>query len=169
MRLRVLVVASIAMALGARAGADTTYQSPDAFLHEVFAGAPPAASVLWLGDDAQRALTPIFGHPYPQARLRYWRANGRTAWILDDVGKELPITAAFVVHAGTIELARVLIYRESRGSEISFAGFLAQFVGIHLSGEQIEPKVDGISGATLSVDAMRRMAHAALTLDALAK
>jgi hypothetical protein len=32
----------------------------------------------------------------------------------------------------------------------------------------LQPEVDGISGATLSVMAMQRMARAALTLDALA-
>lgn len=162
-----IAYAAIALVCAVSARADTTYQAPDAFLKEVFAGAPPSPGVLWLGDDAQRVLTPIFGHPYPQARLRYWRAADKTAWILDDVGKELPITAGFVVHDGTIQLARVLIYRESRGSEISFAGFLAQFIGVHLDGARIEPNVDGISGATLSVDAMRRMARAALTLDSL--
>ena len=42
-------------------------------------------------------------------------------------------------------------------------------LSVHLNGARIEPDVDGISGATLSVDAMRRMARAALTLDALAQ
>jgi hypothetical protein len=150
------------------AHADTIYLAPDDFLRETFGATVPKPQFLWLDDAAQSKLKPIFGHPYPQARLRYWRANGKTAWLLDDTGKEFPITAGFVVKDHAIDTARVLIYRESRGDEIHYPGFLKQFSGAHLKDDQLEPGIDGISGATLSVGAMRRMARAALTLDALA-
>lgn len=146
---------------------DQTLLAPDAFLHETF-GVTPAAKFLWLDDATQKPLIAIFGHRYPQARLRYWRVNGRTAWILDDVGKEFPITAGFVVRKGVMEKARVLIYRESRGEEIRLPAFLRQFEGQRLEEGNLSAEVDGISGATLSVWAMQRMARAALTLDRLA-
>jgi FMN-binding domain len=108
------------------------------------------------------------GHTYPQARLRYWRAADKTVWILDEIGKEYPITAAFVVVDQQIERAQVLIYRESRGEEIHLPAFLRQFIGGHLDGERLSNKIDGITGATLSVRAMERMARAALVLNQLA-
>jgi hypothetical protein len=155
-------------ALAATALADVTYLSTDDLLHETFGAAPPKPQFLWLDDAAQAKLKPIFGHAYAQARLRYWRDGGKTVWILEDIGKEFPITAGFVIKDHAIDSARVLTYREARGEEIHYPGFLGQFSGAHLRDDKLEPGIDGISGATLSVDAMRRMARAALTLDALA-
>lgn len=163
---RVAPLSALALLVGA-ARADETILAPEAFLRESFA-TPPAPKLLWLDDAAQARLKPIFGHAYPQARLRYWRDAGRTAWILEDIGKEFPITAGFVVAKGALEKARVLVYRESRGDEIRYPTFLKQFAGVTLAGQGLHPEVDGISGATLSVWAMERMARAALTLDPLA-
>jgi hypothetical protein len=148
--------------------ADAVYQQPDDFIREVFAGLPPKPRLLWLNADAQKKLSAIFGHPYPQARLRYWRTQALTAWVLEDIGKEYPITAGFVVAQGKLGQARVLVYRESRGDEIHYPAFLRQFQGAALKDEGLSKPIDGISGATLSVWAMQRMARAALTLDALA-
>jgi len=147
--------------------ADTVYLSPDNFLRETFGTTLPQPQFLWLDDKAQAQLKAIFGHPYPQARLRYWRAVGKTAWVLEDTGKEFPITAGFVVKDHKIDTARVMIYRESRGDEIHYPSFLKQFSGTHLKDDELDPGIDGISGATLSVAAMKRMARAALTLDSL--
>jgi hypothetical protein len=153
--------------LSTLASADETILAPDDFVRESFA-TPPAPKLLWLDDEVQAKLKPIFGHLYPQARLRYWRDAGRTAWILEDIGKEFPITAGFVVADGALEKARVLVYRESRGDEIRYPAFLKQFAGATLGGQGLHPEIDSISGATLSVWAMQRMARAALTLDPLA-
>jgi hypothetical protein len=148
-----------------RSFADEVILSPEDFVSETFGADTPSSNLRWLDDQAQVALTAVFGHRYPQARLRYWRHDGRTAWILDEIGKEYPITAGFVVRNQLIEQARVLIYRESRGDQIRFPVFLKQFAGAQLENEGLSRKIDGISGATLSVRAMERMARAALTLD----
>jgi hypothetical protein len=153
-------------ACSAPAMADTVYQSRDDFLRELY-GTPPQAGVLWLDNAAQEKLKAVLGHPYGQARLRYWRVDGKTAWILDEVGKEFPITAAFVVKNGEIELARVLVYRETRGMEVHYPSFLQQFAGSSLRNGRLTKSIDGISGATLSVHSMERMARAALVLDTL--
>jgi len=89
--------------------------------------------------------------------------------MLDEIGKEYPITAGFVVSDNHIERAQVLIYRESRGDEIHLPAFLRQFIGSGLDGERLSNKIDGITGATLSVNAMQRMARAALVLNQLAQ
>ena len=162
-----LISAMLFAACCGNAFADTVYQTRDDFLRELF-GTPPPARVLWLDNSAQGKLNAVLGHPYSQARLRYWRADGKTAWILDEIGKEYPITAAFVVKNAAIERVRVLVYRETRGMEVHYPSFLQQFVGSTLLDGRLTRSIDGISGATLSVHSMERMARAALVLDTLA-
>lgn len=148
----------------------TTFQTPTAFLTEVFGSTPPPPKVLMLDAAAQAKLTAAFGRAYPQAQLRYWKADGRSAWILDDIGKigyQLT-TSGFVVKDGSIDSARVLIYRESRGEQIAEASWLKKITGAKLAGAKLDKTVDNISGATLSVKMMERMAATALVLDSLA-
>jgi len=148
----------------------TTYETPDAFLAEAFGSAPPAAQMLELDAGKQSQVAAVFGRPYPQSRLRYWRAGGRSAWILDDLGKQgyQLTTAGFVVKGGEIDFARVLIYRESRGEQVADPSFLKKLSGLRPNGNGLNREVDGISGATLSVKMMQRMARTALTLDSIA-
>ncbi len=148
----------------------TTYQTPAAFLAEAF-GTPPAPAVLALDAAKQSQLSTVFGRAYPQSQLRYWRAGGRSAWILDDIGKQgyQITTAGFVVKDGGIDFARVLIYRESRGEQIAEASWLKKLVGRRLAGVALDQPIDNVSGATLSVKMMQRMAATALLLDAVAK
>lgn len=156
------------LAYGSNARADTVYLAPDEFLREAF-GTPPHPEAFWLDKATQEKLTHIFGHPYRAARVRYWREGDKTAWILEEVGKEFPITAGFLVKSDRIEEARVLIYREARGMEVHLPGFLRQFTGAKLDDDKLSSTIDGISGATLSVRAMDRMARAALALNQLAQ
>jgi hypothetical protein len=161
----------LALGVGARnaLAIDDVIEPPDKFLLEAFHGPPPAPKLLDLDGRAQEQIQAALGHPYAQARLRYWKANGRSAWIFDDIGKTgyQPTTAGFVVQGGAIDIARIIIYRESHGEEVSEAGFLRQFSGAKAAGESLDRQIDGISGATLSVKMMQRMARAAIALDAL--
>ena len=148
----------------------TTFQTPAAFLAEAF-GTPPAPSVLALDAAMQAQITAAFGRAYPQSQLRYWKANGRSAWIIDDIGKKgyQITTSGFVVKDKSIDFARVLIYRESRGEQIAEASWLKKLTGRKLAGPALDQEVDNVSGATLSVKMMQHMAAAALVLDSLAK
>jgi hypothetical protein len=146
--------------------ADTVYQTPEDFLHEVF-GSEIKPSLLWLDKTAQESVTAILGHAYPQARLRYWRKATVSVWILEEIGKEYPITAGFVITENKISRAQVLIYRESRGAEIHLPAFLAQFKNLALGEEKFSDKIDSIAGATLSVNAMVKMAKVCLVLNKL--
>ena len=166
------ILVSILLLVAVDSFGDTTYVTPDDFLRQTF-NEVPQPSLLWLDNSAQTQLSAVLGHRYPQARMHYWRLAHRTAWILDEVGKEYPITAGFVIDNDRIERADVLIFRESRGSEIHLPAFLRQFVDARLEGdgtdgEKLSKNIDGITGATLSVNAMRRMAQAALVLNRLA-
>lgn len=137
---------------------------PEDFLAEVFgAQLPPAQSVAVSSNIAAMI------QPLPQ-RMRFWRADGKTVWIFDELGKQgyQPTTCAFVVRDAAIERAKVLIYRESRGEQVGQPSFLQQLVGARAVGAGIDKSVDNISGATYSVKMMQRMARTALMLDQLA-
>lgn len=150
------IVASGLLTPLARAGESlwTTYQTPEAFIAEAFRGNPPASKVA----------------NGPAGPVHYWRANGRSVWVLDDVGKQgyQLTTAGFIVKNGAIESAKVLVYRESRGEQVAEPSFLQKFVGARLAGGQLDRNIDNISGATLSVQMMQRMARTVLALDAVA-
>lgn len=135
------------------------------FLGETL-GPPPAAETLWIVGDLQPAVRAILDHDYPAARVRYWRAGTRTVWVLDEIGKEMPITIGVAVNNGAVERVKVLVYRESRGWEVKSPAFTAQFSGARLAaGQNLDKQIDGISGATLSVRALSRLTRLALLFD----
>lgn len=155
------------LASGLRAD-DDTYQAPADFLAETFAGASaaPAPRLLWIGKDMRPVVREILGHDYPVLRLRYWREDDRTAWILEEIGKVKPITTGLVVNAGKLERVKVLVYRESHGWEVKHPFFTDQFRGAALDEKyKLSQPIDGISGATLSVNALTRLGRLALYLD----
>ena len=156
--LLLLVVAGTALARG-------VYQAPDDFLAEVFAGSPPPAAVVWLRGEVKTNVADILGHNYPALRIRYWGAGQRTAWILEEIGKEKPITVGLVVEDNALQNIRVLEFRESRGWEVRHGFFTDQFNGARLTEEQeLDRSIDGISGATLSVRALEKLARLAIYL-----
>lgn len=142
-----------------------TYLTPETFLEETFSGNPPAPAVIWLKSDIREQVNAILGHSYPALRIRYWLRDGRSAWILEEVGKEQPITVGLVVNEGHLESLRVLVFRESRGWEVRHPFFTDQFSGAALDPRQeLDRDIDGISGATLSVRALKKLARLALYL-----
>jgi len=163
-----LVVPTAVLAASAWAG-EQVYLAPQAFLAQVL-GEVPAPRVVWITKPMRADLAAILGHEPAQLRQRYWAAAGKTVWILEEIGKEQPITAGFVVAQGRIEQARVLIYRESRGGEVRYPAFLEQYAQAGLTQDaRLDKPIDGIAGATLSVAAMERMARQALYLDGVTR
>ncbi|MDA8255845.1 MAG: FMN-binding protein [Betaproteobacteria bacterium] len=166
MRKRSLLLASLLITATAFARADTMYLRPEEFLKQVFGGAPPTPSVLDLDPALRDRLEQTLGHPPRVRRLRYWADGRSTAWLLDEIGKERPISVGVAIERGKIAHIRVLVYRESRGWEISGKAFLEQFHGASLGTDQrLDRGIDGIAGATLSVRAIDRIARFALLLD----
>jgi hypothetical protein len=164
--MRILFATLLSLLLTAQAAwAGGTYQTPEDFLKEVFAGTTPEPSVLWLTGEIRTTTTKILGHEPNQLRIRYWTQGQRSAWILDEIGKEQPITTGYVVNAGQIERVRVLTFRESRGWEVKYPFFTDQFMQIGLTPElKLDKHIDGVSGATLSVRALTNLARLALYL-----
>ena len=150
--------------------AERVYQQPDAFVAEAFRGHAPAPAVLWLTGDLKTAVRAILDHDYPAMRLRYWGEAARSVWVLEEIGKELPITVGIVVENNRIAQMRVLVFRESRGWEIESPAFIRQYLGATLKPAQgakppqLDRPIDGISGATLSVRALSKLSRLALLL-----
>ena len=122
-------------------------------------------NTLWLSAEQQKQVAGILSHAYAGIRIRYWQQDGRRVFILNEVGKELPITFGLLVQGTQLLAVQVLEFRESRGDEIKSDGFRAQFAGIALNTEgELNRQVDGISGATYSVRAMQKIVKLALYL-----
>lgn len=142
-----------------------TYQEPSEFIHGAFSGDVPKASKLWVKKDLKEKIREILGHDLNVLRIKYWRKDTRTAWILEEIGKERPITAGIVINDNRIESVNVLTFRESRGWEVRYPFFTDQFSDATLKENNLlDRHIDGISGATLSVKAMVKMARLALLL-----
>lgn len=139
------------------------YQKPGNFLQEVFAGQVPSPESLWITKEIKPSIKKLLGHDLNKLRVRYWRRANRTAWIMEEIGKDEYITVGIVVNAEAIEKVKVLIFRESRGWEIRYPFFTRQFQGLRLkNSEQLSKQIDGITGATLSVAAVTRLSKLAL-------
>lgn len=159
------LILSLLTLVTATVAAKGVYQEPDEFINEAFAGRPPAPRALWITKTLREPIEQIMGHSLGVLRVRYWADTQRSAWILEEVGKEQPITTGIVINKGAIERIKVLIFRESRGWEVRHDFFTDQFRNATLTDEhQLDRNVDGISGATLSVRALTKLAQLALFL-----
>ena len=142
-----------------------TYQEPTVFLNDVFNGDVPQAKKIWLTGEIRKTATEILQHKPDRLRLSYWKKNQSSVWILNEIGKEKPITVGFVINKNKIEKVKVLIFRESRGDEIRHDFFTQQFKQARLKTDsQLDRTIDGISGATMSVRALTKLARLALFL-----
>ena len=150
---------------GSLSDGDQVYVHPEDDIAGAFADTEvPEQSTLWPSKDLRKALSDILGHT-PSLRFRYWGSGGRTVWILDEIGKDRPITAGVTIADGKIEDVKVLVFRESRGWEVKHGFFTRQFANAWLDKRhRLSANIDNITGATLSVKAMTRMAKAALLM-----
>lgn len=157
-----LFVLALALGLG---WLPASRANPDRFVAAVFATPPPPRLVAIQGDLAANAAT-ILGRAYPGREVSCWAADGQTAWVLTGRGRYGLFTAGFVVRDGRIARSDVLAYKEARGREIQHASFLQQFQGVALdANRELDRRIDGITGATISANSMRNLARLALYLD----
>ncbi len=139
---------------------------PSTYIKTIFEGNPPEPKVLWLIGDIKKEVKKILGHKYHKLRVKYWKNNEKTLWILEEIGKEKYITTGVVVNNNAqIEDVSVLIFRESRGWEVKYDFFTEQFDGLRQKADtRLSEHIDAITGATLSVNALRKQARMALYL-----
>ncbi|MFK7815900.1 MAG: FMN-binding protein [Gammaproteobacteria bacterium] len=144
--------------------AESVYQSPEDFLSATFS-ATPEPQRLTLSGDLGKQVKAILGHRYKKIRVPYWQDGCRSAWVLEEIGKERYITTGFVVNSQGLEKAKVLIFRESRGWEVKHGFFGQQFIGANLTKKnKLDKSIDNISGATMSVNAVTNISRMALLL-----
>jgi len=143
---------------------ENVYQSPEDFLSTAFS-TPPEPQRLTLSGDLGKEVKTILGHRYKKIRVPYWQAGCRTAWILEEIGKERYITTGFIVNSEGLEKVKVLIFRESRGWEVKNDFFGDQFTNAKLTKKnRLDKNIDNISGATMSVNAVTNISRMALLL-----
>lgn len=139
------------------------YQSSKDFLREAFSGQIPKPRLLWLNKEQKQTSAKILQHKLGFLRTRYWLQGSRSVWILEELGKTKPITVGVVIENDKIISLRVLTFRESRGWEVKHDFFTNQFKQIELDQNlNLSQPIDGISGATLSVRALTKIAKLAL-------
>jgi len=161
-----LITFLISLLLPALVYSASVYETRADFLSRAFNDLPPEPAILWLSGERKSAVREILGHDYAALRLRYWCQGERSAWILDEIGKDLPITVGIIIEKNYIKNLRVLTYRENRGGEVVTASFTDQFNNAAIEEtNHLDVKIDGISGATLSVQALTRLATMALFLN----
>lgn len=144
--------------------ADRVYMTVPEFIQRAFPGVEPDKKKLWLAKEQKRRAETIIDHSLG-LRMRYWGSDSRTAWLLEEIGKESLIGIGVVVEDNQIVDLQILVYRESRGGEVRYRFFTGQFMGVALQSDSaLDTSIDGISGATLSVRAVTRAARLALYL-----
>lgn len=142
------------------------YQESKAFLEEVFDGAVPKPRFLWMKKPLREEAEQILRHKPGFLRTRYWKNENQSVWILEEIGKTQPITFGIVIKDNQIKQIKVLAFRESRGWEIKHNFFTHQFIHASIKEDlSLDPPIDGISGATLSVRASTKVARLALLFD----
>ncbi len=142
--------------------------SPEKFVSQAFGGKAPSPQKIWFTGKLKETVGDILNRKAP-ARTKYWKKGNKTVWVLEQIGKYKPITTGLIVENGALKQLKVLIYRESHGWEVKYPFFTDQFIGIELKDMEdykLNKGIDGISGATLSVRSLVRLARLALTLDA---
>lgn len=144
-----------------------SYQSKEDFLNYAFADDKiPEPQLLWVSKEIKPNVEKILQHKAGFLRTRYWQNETKTVWILNEIGKTKLITIAVIIEQQKIVQLKVLAFKESRGWEVKHDFFTQQFKKIGLNNNlRLTQPIDGISGATLSVRALTKVAQLALLFD----
>ncbi|RDH81267.1 MAG: FMN-binding protein [endosymbiont of Galathealinum brachiosum] len=142
-----------------------TYQQPEEFVSEAFTK-QPEPQVVWIKGELRAQIENILQHKYKAKRIRYWQFDKRSVWVLEEIGKKKPITVGIIIDDNKISQLKVLVFRETRGWEVRYPFFTKQFNQLSLKTDNsLSETIDSISGATLSVRALRKLAQIALLLN----
>lgn len=164
-RLIILALLAAGPVLAGPDGVAGRYLETDEYLRGVFPVVLPDPQTLWVTGELRDGVERMLGHDFKSLRVRYWHEGAKSAWVLDEIGKEMPITIGITVSDGAIDNVRVLEFRESRGWEVRYPFFTDQFAEARLGpDENLDQRIDGITGATMSVSAVTRVARVALLL-----
>jgi uncharacterized protein with FMN-binding domain len=103
---------------------------------------------------------------YKRIRVKYWKRQKQTAWILSETAKNKRITIGIVIKQSKIKDVNILFNPDHRSRQIMYSFFTDQFKEIALDETyRLSHKIDAISGATMSSVAVAKLAQLALFLD----
>ncbi|MCG3114742.1 MAG: FAD:protein FMN transferase [Candidatus Manganitrophus sp. SA1] len=165
-------VALIVLLVPVDAGATIVYLTEEEALRKMMPEADRFDSEeIVLSDDQLSRAQQLAGRSFRENRYRFWvgrRGEERIGYatVLEVIGKERPITFLVGIEPnGEVMGVEVLIYRESRGSEIRNARFMGQFLKKGLDNPlRLGHDIASISGATLSARAAVYVVRKALAL-----
>jgi hypothetical protein len=121
---------------------------------------------LWLSKEQILAIEKINMYKIHEARFTFYTGvkNGKSmgSMLIDNIiGKSFPITFMTVINTdGTVRDVEIMVYREPQGWEVRYKSFRSQFYGKDSSSDR--RKVLSISGATLSVNAVKSGVYKAM-------
>lgn len=144
---------------------EENYLKAEDYISAALGTKPEKPGIIWITKDIRPHIRTILRKKIFPLRYRYFRIGNRTVWILNVVGRTMPITAGITIEDGKIIDLTVLTYRESRGSEIRFPAYSNQFNNVELTEKlRLSKPINGISGATMSTNAMKKASRLALYL-----
>ena len=125
----------------------------------------PGHSYIIINENIQDNIKKILNDTYHLPIIKYWKAGNKVGFILETIGKHEFITTGYIVENNKIIDVKVLVYRENYGYEIKHDYFLDQIRGnsVKKNGKLVK-SIANISGATLSVKAMRKLSKLSLYL-----
>ena len=125
----------------------------------------PGHSYIIINEDIQDNIKKILKDTYHLPIIKYWKAGNKVGFALEAIGKHEFITTGYIVENNKIIDAKVLVYREYYGYEIEHDYFLDQIRGNSMKKNgKLVKSIANISGATLSVKAMRKLSKLSLYL-----
>ena len=80
------------------------YQTTPEFITDVFSPEESQQEYLWLTPELKASAGDIMKHSVRGLRVRYWRLGVKTAWVMEEIGKELPITIGVVINQGSVDI-----------------------------------------------------------------
>ncbi len=147
-------------------GEETVDQKKSLYLEEIFQGSPPEPGYLWITPLIRPKIEAVIMHGYNGFRIKYWDKDDETVWILEDVAKEKPVCVGLITYQEKINRLDIIFSTGKWGRQVQNINFTNQFNNIEIDENGILNKhIDGISGATLSVNVLSRLAQLALLLD----
>ena len=150
----------------------TIFQPHDQAITGAFADADTTWVDTWvLSDEDRTTLANKLGETITETSIEFHRGRRGSqdlGWVLvlDEIGLHAPITHLIKVGPDRrVSEVQVLVFRETRGDGIKRSRFLRQFRGKSLKNRMgIGRGIDGVTGATLSSQAIVRGVRKALEL-----
>ena len=135
------------------------------FLKKTFQDMVPKPDYIWITPTVRPIVEAILLREYKGPRIKYWRKNDLAAWIFEEPAKDSTVRVGIVVSQGKIQTLEILSAEGRWGSLVKSEKFTGQFKNVGSDeSKRLTGSIDGISGATISVNTVSRLVQLALAL-----